>query len=200
MNGQNVVIRAEKGKLRMLVNESGEPSGEEKELIYTIDNKEKDHDHEKADTDTQEVQRGGKTQGGADGMDGKTERCGDLQGNEPELDLVGPLAESGHGGYAFCLGAEEEGGFPVAQQPARKAAGEKTCIAGTRLRETGGPFGITATETAGCIELADNDTNDHIYDEEEPTTAGYGEKAGGNHHEGPFGLYDGDRRSGPPTA
>ena len=197
MNGQNVVIRAEKGKLRMLVNESGEPTGEGKELIYTIDHKETDHDHEKADTDTQEVQRGGKTQGGADGMDGKTERCGDLQGNEPELDPIGPLAESGHGGYAECFGAEEEGGFPAAQQPAGKAAGEETCIAGTPLRKAGGPFGITATETAECIELTDNGTTYHTYDEEETAAAGYGEKAGGNHHEGPFGLYDGDRRSGP---
>jgi hypothetical protein len=197
MNGQNVVIRAEKGKLRMLVNESGEPTGEDKELIYTIDSKERDHDHEKANTNTPEVQCGGKTQGSADGMDGKAERYGDLQGDEAELDPAGPLAESGHGGYAECLGTEAEGRLPAAGQPAGEASGEEARIAGTRLRETGKPLGITATETAECIELADNDNNCQTYGEEETATAGYGEKAGGNHHEGPFGLYDGDRRSGP---
>ena len=197
MNGQNVVIRAEKGKLRMLVNESGEPTDEDKELIYTIDNKETDHDHEKANTNTQEVQCGGKTQGGADGMDGKTERRGDLQGDEIELDPAGSLAESGHGGYAECFGAEEERRFPAAQHPVGEVAYEKTCIAGTPLRETGRPLGITATETTECIELADNDTTYQIYDEEEPTTAGYGEKTGGNHYEGPFGFYDCYRRGGP---
>ena len=197
MNGQNVVIRAEKGKLRMLVNESGEPTGEDKELIYTIDTKETDHDHEKTNTDAQEVQCGGKTQGGTDGMDGKAERYGDLQGDEAELDPAGPMAESGHGGYAECLGAEAEGRFPVAGRPSGETARKEARIAGTRLRETGRPLGITATETAACIELADNDTNCQTYGEEETTTAGYGEKTGGNHHEGPFGFYDGDRRSGP---
>ena len=197
MNGQNVVIRAEKGKLRMLVNESGEPTGEDKELIYTIDSKERDHDHEKANTDTQEVQCGGQTQGGTDGMDGKAERYGDLQGDEAELDPAGPVAESGHGGYAECLGAEEKGRLPVAQRPAGETARKEARIAGTRLRKTGRPLGITATETAACIELADNDTNYHTYGEEETATAGYGEKTGGNHYEGPFGFYDGDRRSGP---
>lgn len=197
MNGQNVVIRAEKGKLRMLVDEHDQSAGKGKELIYTLNSGETDHDDEKEAADTQEVQRRRKAQSGADGMDGKAERYGDLQGNEPELDAAGPLAEPGHGGYAYRTGAEEEGRCSGAQHSFGEAAGEKACLTGQPLRETGRPFGITAAETAEYFGLGENDNSCWSNDEEETITTGDGEKAGGNNHEGPFRLHDGDRRGGP---
>lgn len=193
MNGQNVVIRAEKGKLRMQLNEGSESTDDGKELIYTINDQEIGHDHKNETESTQKVQCRRETQGGTDGVDGKEQRNRDLQGDEAELDAAGPVAESGHGGYAESTCAEEERGCPVIEYPVREIAGEETFIEGRQLRKTGRPLGITATETAECIELDDN--NNLTYDEEETTTGGDGKKTCGNHHEGPFGLYDCHRRS-----
>lgn len=194
MNDQNVVIRAEKGKLRMLVNKGSESCDNGTELIYALndndenDKKERDHDHQSENQSTQEVQHGRETQGGIDGMDGKKERYRGLQGDESELGSIGPVAESGHGGYAFGTCTEEERGHSVVESPVGKTAGEKTCLQ-KQLQETGRPLGVTATETAECIDLEENDT--HTHDEEKTTTTGGdGTKACGNHYAGSFGFYN----------
>jgi len=92
MNGQNVVIRAEKGKLRMLVDGKDAGSDESKELIYKIDNREKRRGHKEQNESEKNVQRRGETQSGTTGVDGSEKRCPDLQGDEAELDTVGSLA------------------------------------------------------------------------------------------------------------
>jgi len=189
MNGQNVVIRAEKGKLRMLVDEGGESATDGKELIYPLnDTREIRNDHQKENQDPQEIQRRRQTQGGTDDMDGKEERSRDLQTDESELDDSGPVAESGHGGYALCTGAEEEGGRPDVERQIGETDGEETLIT-KQLWETGRSLGVTATETAECIELSENDIE--TYDEEETTTISDDSPPPcGNHHESTFGFYD----------
>ena len=179
MNGQNVVIRAEKGKLRMMVDGEDGGQSERKELIYPIDNREQNYDNPEEIESAADVQCRREAQGGTDGLDGAKERSGDLQRNESQLDLTGSLAEPGNGGYVESLGTEEERRTGTLEQPVGKAAGEKTLKPWQRVIEAYGSLGITATETAACIEL----DNDESYDNKETTTPGECGKTGGNHHE-----------------
>jgi len=194
MNGQNVVIRAEKGKLRMLVDGEDMRRDTGKELIYQLDTKEKSHDHEKENKGPQDVQCGGKTQGDTAGVDGPEERRSDLQGDGSELDTAGSLAESGDGGYAVSTGAEEKRRSCPFEQPTGEAAGEETLSPEHWLQKAGRPLGITATETAADLGLEDEYV---FYEEKEAPAAGDGEKTGGDHHEGPFRLHHRQRRSSP---
>jgi len=191
MNGQNVVIRAEKGKVRMLVD--GEESGldERKELIYQLDHKETGDDHKQENKSEANLQRGGETQGGTHGLDGSEEWCAGLQGDEVELDTSGSLAESGDGGYVTCTGAKETRRDQSVEQPPGEAAGEKTQCQGLWSGETGRPLGITATETATEIDLEDYYLSD---DKKEPTGTSDSEKEGGSYHEGSLGLHNRHRR------
>lgn len=195
MNGQNVVIRAEKGKLRMLVDGEDIERDQAKELIYPLNHMEMRHDNKKETKGASEVQCGRETQSSPAGLDGSAERHPDLQGDESDLDAAGPLAESGDGGYAGGTGAEERGVHP-AQQPGGEVAGKETRIPERWLREADGPARISAAEeTTGIVNHAYQ--SHPSYDEEEQERfGGSSAKAGGNHHEGPFGLHHRHRRSG----
>ncbi len=179
MNGQNVVIRAEKGKLRMMVDGEDEGTSDRKELIYPIDNREQNNDNQTENESSADVQCRRKTQGGTAGLDGAKERSGDLQRDESQLDPAGSLAEPGNGGYVKSIGTEEERRTGTFEQPVGEAAGEETLRPWKRVVEAYGPLGITATETAACIELDD----DQSHDNEETTVPGECWKTGGNHHE-----------------
>lgn len=193
MNGQNVVIRAEKGKLRMLVDGDAEGPNKRKELIYPINNSEQNNDNQKENESASHVQCGRKTQGSLAGLDRAQERDGGLQGDESQLDPAGSLAEPGHGGYVESVGAEEErrGGSP--EQPVGKAVGEETLSPWQRVREVYGSLGITATETPACIKLED----DQSHDPKETTTPDKCGKAGGDNHESSCRTSERNRGSNP---
>jgi transposase InsO family protein len=143
MNGQNVVIRAEKGKVRMIVDEPFDNTG--KELVYDM-KRENTHDKQQEDQDQTDIYGTGKTQGGSSRLDGKADEIGDLSGNGFNLEPAGPVAESGHGGDARSTGTQKEGPGSGFEQSPGETAGEKTVVAQNRFPEAGRSPGNSATE------------------------------------------------------
>jgi transposase InsO family protein len=132
MGQQSVVIRAEKGKVKMSVEGEDEKT---KELEYSIEKEKKDGDERESQeqvTIEADVQRDGKSAGGAGGMDGAAPAHGDMPGAGRELDDAQLLAEGGAGEYAERAGAEEQGGREEAGSggAAEEAAGQEDPAAG----------------------------------------------------------------------
>lgn len=182
MNGQNVVIRAEKGKVRMMVNET--EGAQSKELVYNL-NMEQDNNDDQEETKNQaEVYPPGETQGSAHGVDSNPEYCRDLPGDEPQLDVAGSVAEPGDGGDAASPGAKEERRIPSVEQPIGAALGEETVCPEWWVREIGGSSGDVTEKETEHIELS------KVSDDQEKTKTpqGNGEEPCGNHYEGPLRL------------
>ena len=132
MEGQSVVLRAEKGKLRLLVDD--EEEGKSKELVYEVNPKEEKDKKEEEDGKGREggeggeagkagggeektagvgASGGGEVRGRADVMDGAEEAGGDLPGTGGGVERFAAVAGSGDGGDAFGVAAEgnrREGG------------------------------------------------------------------------------------------
>jgi hypothetical protein len=129
MEGQSVVLRAEKGKLRLMVDD--EEGGGKQEMVYEVSAAEEKRDgsietiqREETDGKDREAEggeaRGGRQQekaegirpysrgevpGGSVGMDGETETRRDMPGVGGGVDSVEPVAGAGDGGDALGLGA-----------------------------------------------------------------------------------------------
>jgi hypothetical protein len=180
-----VVIRAEKGKLRLQVDGEDEEYGKAKELVYALNDKESSHDNQEEETQsTAEVQCGRETQGGIAGLDRPEECDSALQGDEPYLDPAGSLAESGDGGYACSIGAEEQARVPAVERPGAKAAAEETLRQRQRVVEAYGEVGSGAAETPACI----NPDYDYLDEQTEETAADLSQETGGDYHAGPFRI------------
>ena len=119
MEGQSVVLRAEKGKLRLMVD--GEEGGEKQEMVYDVTTEEEKTDgsidtleKEKTDGKDREVGGGeaedgrqqekaegfriygrGEVPGGVISMDGETQTGGGLPGTGGGLDVIEPVAGTG---------------------------------------------------------------------------------------------------------
>ena len=143
MEGQSVVLRAEKGKLRLLVDD--EEEGKSKELVYEVNpkNEEKEEEDGKGGEGGEGGEAGkaggreekapgvgasgeGEVPGGADVMDGAEEAGGDLPGTGGGVERFAAVAGSGDGGDAFGVAAEgnrrEGGGL---EPPPCRIIGEK---------------------------------------------------------------------------
>ena len=113
MGGQSVVIRAEKGKVKMLVD--GANAGRVKELVYDA---RKDIDHEDKSTNPQSIRPATENYGSAVDL-GRTSHDGaGLSGDGDQPGAVGPMAESGNRGDVKSAGSEEERSAAAAQPPA----------------------------------------------------------------------------------
>jgi hypothetical protein len=129
MEGQSVVLRAEKGKLRLLVD--GEEGGKSKELVYEVDPKEEKDKKEEEDGKGGEggeggeagkaggreekvpgvgASGGGEVPGGIDVMDGAEEAGGDLPGDGGGMERFAAVAGPGNGGDAVGITAPGCGG------------------------------------------------------------------------------------------
>jgi len=142
MNGQNVVIRAEKGKVRMMVDESLDS----KELVYDMKKEDSDHVNQEKNQNQEDIHSGRKTQSGPVCLDGTEDRHGDMPGDESALGVVGPLAESGDGGNVVCPGTEKEGTIPDYKRSIEETPGEETFFQERRDSETRGKAGDGAAE------------------------------------------------------
>ena len=133
MEGQSVVLRAEKGKLRLMVDD--EEGGGKQEMVYdvttreektegsleTIQTEEKDGKDRKAEggeagdrgqqEKTEELRSysGGEVPGGALGVDGETQTRGSLPGVGSGVGSVESVAGTGDGGNALGLAAPDSG-------------------------------------------------------------------------------------------
>ncbi|HET6515253.1 MAG TPA: DDE-type integrase/transposase/recombinase [Thermodesulfovibrionales bacterium] len=113
MEGQSVVLRAEKGRLRLSV--EAESDDITQEVVYNLNEKGDDHGEDGEDKGREEAAdaelRGdGEVPGGAVGMDGEEETRGDMPGAVDPLDGACAVAEAGDGGNAAGTGVEGEPG------------------------------------------------------------------------------------------
>ena len=135
MEGQSVVLRAEKGKLRLMVDD--EEGGGKQEMVYDVRTGEEKGDHtletiqregkdgkareaesrQARDGGQQEKTEGlrsygaGEVPGSALGLDGETQTHGGLSGVGNPVALVEPVAGAGDGGDALSVAASG-GGTP----------------------------------------------------------------------------------------
>ncbi len=132
MEGQSVVLRAEKGKLRLLVDD--EEGGGKQEMVYDVTSGEAKKDgsigmieRKEADGRDREAEAGGagdrgketeegsrpygrgEVPGGAVGVDGETQTRGSMPGVGSSVEHLEPVAGAGDGGDALCLAAPASG-------------------------------------------------------------------------------------------
>jgi transposase InsO family protein len=137
MGDQSVVIRAEKGKVRMLVD--GQEKRQQKELVYDI---RKDIDHENEQEKAQNIRNTTEGNSGTVHLDRAAHCNRGVPGYGRELGAIEPVAESGDGGDDCGIGAEEEAarsatecpadetGRKEYQQPQRHACGASAAAGG----------------------------------------------------------------------
>jgi transposase InsO family protein len=141
MEGQSVVLRAEKGKLRLMVDD--EEGGEKQEMVYEVPAQEKEQDHsietierEETDGKDREAEGGevgdgrqegaeghgphgrGEMPGSVIGMDGETQAGRNLPGTRGGVDVIEPVAGPGDGGNALGAAASGPGGERSSIEPA----------------------------------------------------------------------------------
>jgi len=129
MEGQSVVLRAEKGKLRLMVDD--EEGGGKQEMVYEVTAKEKERDRslEREDKDGkggeaeggeagnrgEEREEGFRSYGGREvpggalGMDGEAQTRRGLPGVGSRVEFIEPVAGAGDGGDALGVAATDFG-------------------------------------------------------------------------------------------
>ncbi len=113
MGDQSVVIRAEKGKVKMLLN--GQDQEPEKELVYDARKEIKDGN---TNTSPKSIRPAAENYRGAVAVDGTTEFSTDLPGTGDQSEFAGSVAELGHRRYAEGLGPHEKGSSSTTQPSA----------------------------------------------------------------------------------
>jgi transposase InsO family protein len=149
MGEQSVVIRAEGGKLKMLVD-----GAEGKEIEYGMEKKNEDRRNDEEAKTVEDIQRKGKEQGGVVAVVGSAERVGDMRGAGDELGgsaRVGAARAGGNDGGAGAGLEEGRAGRDPAGEPDREVVGDDGTGCGGRA---GGDSGNEVIE--GGIEDEDN--------------------------------------------
>jgi transposase InsO family protein len=179
MGEQSVVIRAEKGRVRMLVD--GDELDQSRELVYDL--KEKNHEKELEQktaigTARREtlLQCAGEVPGGAGDLGREAQAIGGLPGVGSQVESAESVAGSGDGGDADRLGTQiEEGGGerPGAGSQIAETAGEESGTAGWKAVQAGSPPGSdTGTEAAASHPVIQEDVQQN--EEEVPSAIGSG--------------------------
>jgi hypothetical protein len=126
MEGQSVVLRAEKGRLRLSVDDEDDVT---QEVVYNLNEEGDNHgkDQERAEENHAELRSNGEVPGGPVDLDGAAAAGGSVPGAVGPLDGAGAVAEAGDGGNAAGLGAPGEPGQGTGALPAPHGdAGEET--------------------------------------------------------------------------
>ena len=160
MEGQSVILRAEKGKLKLSVDNGNE----NKELVYNL----KQSEGEKTAAAIPQLLSPGKSAGSAGSLDGATQGLGSVPGNERQLDDVPAVAAAGDGGNASGAGAPSQSGQggSLESSPASPVEPATNCA----LPQTGGASGADpACQLAG--RSAKNPVDDSLTTASEPHSA-----------------------------
>jgi hypothetical protein len=180
MGDQSVVIRAEKGKVKMLLD--GEDSSNEKELVYDA---RKDISHEDSQSESSIIRSATENHGRVIGVDRTANDGPVMPGDVHQSDAFGPLAEPGHGGDAHGLEPEEtrEAGSiigPFESVDRKEASGSDSEIGETTESnpENSESESNLVTVSSDGGEQADN-------------TGGGSQTEGGSDHEGSLRVNDG---------
>jgi transposase InsO family protein len=173
MEGQSVVLRAEKGKLKLSVGAEGQPPARELEYdlgttTTTNDNESKGATIDERIQTTQDgeqnapsahagaqLQRTGEGPGGAGGVDGAGAPGGSLPPDDDQLDHVQPVAEPGDGGYAPGAGEPgepEQGRRPEPEAPGVACQAGASGVPGGALGAAGETPGLQAQGGGGAQE------------------------------------------------
>jgi transposase InsO family protein len=149
MEGQSVVLRAEKGKLKLSVDDAeGKNTQEATWDIKKGNNDERQDNGDQKETQPQpRVQRDGEVPGGALDLDGEGEARRRVSGNGGELDAHQTLAGSGAGGH--------DAGAGDPQQPQRGLGADAEAAGASGEAIAGGgnqPAGAEALASAGGQE------------------------------------------------
>jgi len=137
MEGQSVVLRAEKGKLRLMVDD--EEGGGKQEMVYEVTAKEEETDHsnereerdgEGREAEGRKVRHRGEEKAesfgiygtaevpcGALDMDGETQTGGGMSGVGSRVECIEPVAGAGNGGDAVGTAASGLGGERSSVEP-----------------------------------------------------------------------------------
>lgn len=113
MEGQSVVLRAEKGKLRLSIDE--EEDDNTQEVVYNLNGEGDGHGKDGEDKAKEEAaddkpHSDGEVPGGPGSVDGAEEARGSLPGDADSVDGACPVAEAGDGGNAPGAGVAGEAG------------------------------------------------------------------------------------------
>lgn len=214
MEGQSVVLRAEKGKLRLMVD--GEEEGKRKELVYEVAaeigndrSKEKeggdgkDRESGEADRGEEKAEGGraygrGEVPGGVVHLDGAAQTGGGLPGFGGGVGDLESVAGSGDGMDAVGVtapGADGEGGGlepPSCRIIGKKESGGVDEGAGQEIEEPAEKYQGVPGSTGGCREKTLVVNQENPDGEGEETGAG----AGGYHSAGAQWGSDCDRGGG----
>lgn len=147
VGGQNVVLRAEHGQVKITVD--GQETGGKADECERNGGEEKQGAHG--------AQRAGEVPGGAGAVDGPAAAVGDLPGTAGSVEPAFGLAGTGDGGYAGGVGAAHTaaGGAGSDAGPAHGApAGPQTGAAGEPDRPGGPDEGPAGAGEAGDVEAA----------------------------------------------
>jgi len=129
MEGQSVVLRAEKGKLRLSVDD--EEDDKTQEVVYNLNEEGAGHgengeDKKREEAADDEPRGDDEMPGGPGGVDGTAEAGGSMPGAGDTVDGALPVAETGDGGNAPGSGTPGDPGQGTGAQPAPPSdAGEK---------------------------------------------------------------------------
>jgi hypothetical protein len=129
MEGQSVVLRAEKGKLRLSVDD--EEDDNTQEVVYNLNGEGESHGKDGEDKAGEEAaddnpRSDGEVPGGPGSVDGAEEAGGSLPRDADPVDGACPVAEAGDGGNAPGAGTSGEAG---------QGAGPVSSSAGTSGQE-----------------------------------------------------------------
>jgi hypothetical protein len=181
MGEQSVVIRAEKGKVKMLVDDQKEK--QEKELVYDI---RKDVHHESSQENAADVRSAAENNGRIVDLDGAAHDIGSVPGDGRELHIAGPVAESGDGGDADGAYTEEEAARRCAECPFNEANREKYHEPVRQACEAGRAFGDHPER-----QKANGIAKDVTYGESRQEGGDESEEESGSDHESALRPYDG---------
>jgi len=118
MDGQSVVLRAEKGKLKLSINDQ---QNNERELTYDLNQTNPREDRTQKEN-SPSAQRPGQSPGGAGGVDGTMQAGGRVPSAGHQLDHLQPLATPGHGGDAPSAGKPGQPGQGRSLEPTAAGA------------------------------------------------------------------------------
>jgi transposase InsO family protein len=156
MDGQSVVLRAEKGKLKLLVN--GADSEGAKEVVYSLEkgNGNGQGDGEEAGAGPA-VHIDAEMPGGTVGMDGASQALGSVHGAVGELDDIEFVAEPCAGGDAAGAGAAGSAGEGSGTEHAAADASSEAHAGDTGAADcSGDTVGAAAEERPDSPEGIDN--------------------------------------------
>lgn len=170
MGEQSVVIRAEKGKLRMTVD--GEGDGESRELVYEVEEGTDDENAEQgggrgAARGTDPLQRAGKMPGDPLDLGRAAQALGGLSGTGDPMGPAQSVAGSGDGGYAEGFGTTHAGGGGEGADPGATAAATARTQGGPALRQDG-PVAGAAGAVAGVAGGGEENPRDDKGEQGEP--------------------------------